>query len=378
VAAALPFAVSAQQQERVRRIGVFMPGVADNSEFQDRIAAFRQGLGEFGWTVGRNVRIDYRWGAGNIERYHSFAEELVALGPDVILGNGTATVNGLRRATRTVPIVFANIIDPVGRGLVMTVGRPGGNATGFIAGEFGFSGKWLELLKEVAPGVTRAVVIRDSAIASQIELLGGTQSVAPSLGVELRAVDLSDADDVERVVAGFGREPNGGVIVFTGGRAVLHREFLVALVARHRLAAVYGIRSFVTGGGLMSCGADSVEVYRGAASYVNRILKGEKPADMPRPSAKIRAGDQSQNSKDAPSTCSTNSPRPRRRGDRMRGRQFVGLVGGAAVWPFAARAQQADKIFRIGMVEPRQFRCPPRRCGSASGGAGQRRPGCNR
>jgi putative ABC transport system substrate-binding protein len=256
VAAALPFAVSAQQQERVRRIGVFMPGVADNSEFQDRIAAFRQGLGEFGWTVGRNVRIDYRWGAGNIERYHSFAEELVALGPDVILGNGTATVNGLRRATRTVPIVFANIIDPVGSGLVMTLGRPGGNATGFIAGEFGFSGKWLELLKEVAPGVTRAVVIRDSAIASQIELLGGTQSVAPSLGVELRAVDLSDADDVERVVAGFGREPNGGVIVFTGGRAVLHREFLVALVARHRLAAVYGIRSFVTGGGLMSCGAE--------------------------------------------------------------------------------------------------------------------------
>jgi putative ABC transport system substrate-binding protein len=209
------------------------------------------------------------------------AEELVSLAPDVILGGGTSTVNALRRATRTVPIVFANVTDPVGGGLVMTLGRPGGNATGFIAVEFGFSGKWLELLKEVAPSLTRAVVIRDSAVASQIGLLGGIQSVAPSLGVELRAVDFGDPENVEHIVAGFGHEPNGGVIVFPGARAVLHRDFLVALMARHRLAAVYGIRSFATGGGLMSYGAETVEVYRSAAGYVDRILKGEKPADMP-------------------------------------------------------------------------------------------------
>src|SRR5215210_5958690 len=194
-AAAYPISARAQQIKRMRRIGVFMPGAADNSEFQDRLAAFLQGLGEFGWTVGRNVRIDYRWGAGNTERYRFMAEELVSLAPAVILGGRPSTVTALRRATRTVPIVFANVTDPVGGGLVMTLGRPGGNATGFIAQEFGFSGKWLELLKEVAPRLTRAVVIRDSAVASQIGLLGGIQSVAPSLGVELRAVDFGDPEN---------------------------------------------------------------------------------------------------------------------------------------------------------------------------------------
>ncbi len=209
-AAAWPVVAMGQQRERGRKIGVFMPGAPDHPEYQDRNAAFLQALGELGWTVGRNIRIDYRWGAGNVERYRTFAEELVALGPGVILGNGTATVSALQRVTRTVPIVFANITDPVGSGLVASLARPGGNVTGFTSQEFGFSGKWLELLKEVAPRVTRAAVIRDSGIASQIGLLGGIQSAAASLGVELRPVDLRDADEIEHAVTAFARDPNGG------------------------------------------------------------------------------------------------------------------------------------------------------------------------
>ena len=280
-AAAWPLMARAQQGERTRRIGIFMPGAADNSEYQDRNAAFLQALAEKGWAVGRNTRFDYRWGAGQIERYRAFAEELVALAPDVILGNGTATVRALQEATRSVPIVFANITDPVGNGLVRSLARPGGNMTGLISSEMGFSGKWLELLKEVAPQVTRVAVLRDSAIASQVGLLGAMQSAAPALGVELRPVDVNDPKEINRAITDFARVPNGGLIVSAGARAVLHRELIVMLAAQSRLPAVYPFRTFVNGGGLMSYGADTIYVYRQAADYVDRILRGEKPADLP-------------------------------------------------------------------------------------------------
>ncbi len=280
-AAAWPLVAHAQQPERMRRIGIFMPGKADNSEFQDRNVAFLQALAEKGWALGRNARFDYRWGAGQIERYPAFAEELVALAPDVILGNGTATVRALQQATRSVPIVFANITDPVGNGLVASLARPGGNTTGFISQEMGFSGKWLELLKEVAPRVTRVAVMRDSAISSQVGLLGAMQSAAPALGMELRAVEVQDPDEIRRAITDFAREPNGGLIVSGGARALLHRELIVMLAAQSGLPAVYPFRAFVSGGGLMSYGADTIYVYREAARYVDRILKGEKPADLP-------------------------------------------------------------------------------------------------
>jgi ABC-type uncharacterized transport system substrate-binding protein len=265
----------------MRRIGVFMPGVADDPEYEVRIAAFLQGLGELGWIVGRNVRIDYRWGAGDVERYRGIAAELIALSPDVVLVTGYAIASALQNATRSVPIVFANVTDPVGGGLVASLARPGGNVTGFITSEFGFAGKWLELLKEVAPRVTRVVVLRDAAIASQIALFGSIQSVAPSLGVELRPIDTRDAGEIERAVSAFAGEPNGGLIAASGARVLHHRELIVTLAARHRLPAVYAYRAHVMSGGLISYGSDPVDHFRRAAAYVSRILKGEKPADLP-------------------------------------------------------------------------------------------------
>jgi putative ABC transport system substrate-binding protein len=280
-AVAWPLAARAQQAERVRRIGVFMPGMADDPEGQARNAAFLQRLGELGWIVGRNVRIDYRWGGGDLERYHVIAAELIALSPDVILALGYSIVSALQKATRSVPIVFASVTDPVGGGLVASLARPGGNTTGFVTSEFGFAGKWLELLKEVAPRVTRVAVLRDPAVASQIALFGSIQSVAPSLGVELRPIDTRDASEMERAVAAFASEPNGGLIASTGAGLMLHRELIVALAARHRLPAVYAYRSHVMSGGLMSYASDQVDHFRRAAGYVDRILKGEKPADLP-------------------------------------------------------------------------------------------------
>ena len=276
-----PLAAHAQQRDRVRRIGVFMPGAADHPEFQERNVAFLQALAELGWTVGRNARFEYRWGAGQIERYRTFAEELIALAPDVVLGSGTATVSALQQVTRAVPIVFANVTDPVGSGLVASLARPGGNTTGFSSQEMGFSSKWLELLKDIAPRVTRVAAMRDSAIASQIGLLGAMQSVAPALGVELRPIDVRDAEEIRRAIINFAREPNGGLIVLAGARVVLHRDLIVTLAAQSRLPAVYPIRNFVVGGGLMSYAADTIQVYRQAAGYVDRILKGAKPADLP-------------------------------------------------------------------------------------------------
>jgi putative tryptophan/tyrosine transport system substrate-binding protein len=280
-AAAWPLAAGAQQRERMRRIGVFMPGVADDPEYEVRIAAFLQGLGELGWIVGRNVRIDYRWGAGDVERYRGIAAELIALSPDVVLVTGYAIASALQNATRSVPIVFANVTDPVGGGLVASLARPEGNVTGFITSEFGFAGKWLELLKEVAPRVTRVVVLRDAAIASQIALFGSIQSVAPSLGVELRPIDTRDAGEIERAVSAFAGEPNGGLIAASGARVLHHRELIVTLAARHRLPAVYAYRAHVMSGGLISYGSDPIDHFRRAAAYVSRILKGEKPADLP-------------------------------------------------------------------------------------------------
>jgi ABC-type uncharacterized transport system substrate-binding protein len=280
-AVAWPRAARAQQPERMRRIGVLMNLGSDDAEGQARNAAFLQGLQELGWTVGRNVRIEYRWGAGDAELFRRHASELVALAPDVILAGGGAVVPSLLQATRTVPIVFTGTPDPVGAGFVESLARPGGNATGFTIFEYGTSGKWLELLKEIAPHVTRAAVIRDPAIAAGVGQLGAIQFVAPSLGVELRPLGVRDAGEIERVVTAFARSSNGGLIVTGSALAVVHRELITTLAARYRLPAVFPSRSFVTVGGLISYGPDSIDPYRQAAGYVDRILKGEKPADLP-------------------------------------------------------------------------------------------------
>ncbi len=276
-----PLAARAQQAERTRRIGVLFPGAADDPDGQARIAAFLQGLGELGWTVGRNVRIDTRWSAVDADRIRRYAAELVALAPDVILATGSATLGPLLQATRTVPIVFAQVPDPAGAGFVDSLARPGGNATGFLTFEYGISAKWLELLKQIAPGVTRAAVIRDAAISAGIGQFASIQSVAPSFGVELTPVNVRDPPEIERAVAAFARGPNGGLIVTGSPLAVVHRNLIITLAARHKLPAVYNRRLYVTGGGLISYGPDLANQYRRAAGYVDRILKGEKPADLP-------------------------------------------------------------------------------------------------
>ena len=238
-AAAWPLVARAQQRERVRRIGVLMPGAATDSEYQDRVAALLQGLSGTGWIVGRNLRMDYRWGAAQPDSYRGYADELVALGPDVVIASGSSTVVALRRATRTIPIVFANVIDPVGAGLVASLARPGGNATGFSMSEFGFAGKWIELLKDVAPHLTRVAILRDPIVASQIGMFAGVQSAARSLGVEAHAIDLGDAAGIEPAVAAFAKQPNGGLIVTSGAAGIFHRKLIVTLAARHRLPAIY-------------------------------------------------------------------------------------------------------------------------------------------
>jgi putative tryptophan/tyrosine transport system substrate-binding protein len=280
-AVAWPLAARAQQRERMRRIGVLMALAADDPEGQARLTAFVQGLQELGWTDGRNVQIDYRWPAGDAERIRRYAAELAALAPDIILAGGGAVVPSLLQATRTIPIVFTQTPDPVGAGFVESLARPGGNVTGFTAFEYGIGAKWLELLKEIAPHVTRAAVIRDAAVASGIGQWGAIQTAAPSFGVELRPVDVRDASEIERAVAAFARSANGGLIVAASTLAIVHREPIITLAARHKLPAVYANRFFVTGGGLISYGPDSVDPHRRAAGYVDRILKGEKAADLP-------------------------------------------------------------------------------------------------
>ena len=280
-AVAWPLLAGAQQGERMRRIGVLMITAADDPEGQARISAFLQGLHQLGWTDGRNVRLDYRWTAANADEIRKYATELVALAPDVILATGASTMGPLLQATRAVPIVFAYVADPVGAGFVDSLARPGGNATGFISFEYGISGKWLELLKQIAPGVTRAAIIRDPAISAGIGMFGAIQSVASSFGVEASAVNVRDAGEIERAVAAFAREPNSGLIVTGSALAAVHRDLIATLAARHKLPAVYPNRLFATAGGLISYGADFIDQYRRAAGYVDRILKGEKPADLP-------------------------------------------------------------------------------------------------
>jgi putative tryptophan/tyrosine transport system substrate-binding protein len=280
-AGAWPRAARAQQANRMRRIGVLSSLAADDSESSARIAAFLQGMQQLGWTDGRNVRIDARWGAGNAEDIRRYAAELVALAPDVIVASGGSVVGPLREASRVVPIVFVQTPDPVGAGFVDTLARPGGNATGFTTAEFGIGAKRLELLKQIAPGVTRVAVVRDPAISSGIGELGAIQSVAPSFGVELSPVNVRDPDDMDRAITAFAGVGNGGVILTSSGLSIVHRALIVTLTARHKLPAVYSSKLFVTGGGLISYGSDSIDPYRRAAGYVDRILKGEKPADLP-------------------------------------------------------------------------------------------------
>jgi putative ABC transport system substrate-binding protein len=278
-AVAWPVVARAQQSERMRRIGVFMNFASDDPEGQARVGAFLQGLQETGWSLGRNMRIDYRWGVGDADLYRRNAAELVALAPDAILASGVTAA--VQRVSRTVPIVFASAVDPVGRGVIANLARPDGNATGFMNYEFSLSVKWLELLKQIAPHVTRVAVLRDQDVGAGTSLLAAIQAVAPSFGVELSPLGVRNADEIERAVAAFVRAPNGGLIVTSGTQQFLHREFITALAVRHRLPAVYPYRFFITSGGLISYGPDTLDQFRRAAGYVARILKGEQPSDLP-------------------------------------------------------------------------------------------------
>jgi len=276
-----PLAARAQQGERMRRIGVHTGTTADDPDGKARFAAFEQALGQLGWTPGRNVRIDYRFSGGDTATSRKQAEELVALAPDVIVTSGSFSTGILLQATRTVPVVFTIVPDPVGSGFVDSLAQPGGNATGFMQFEYGLSGKWLELLKEIAPSLTRVIVLWDPAITAGIGQFTIIQSVATSAGIDLRPVNLRDAGEIERAISAFARSQNGGLIVTTSALSTVHRDLIIALAARHKLPAVYFQRFFVTAGGLISYGANFIDQYRRAASYVDRILKGEQPADLP-------------------------------------------------------------------------------------------------
>jgi putative tryptophan/tyrosine transport system substrate-binding protein len=280
-AAAWPVAAYAQQRKPMRRVGVLMPFAANDPQVQTRNAAFLQGLQQLGWTVGNNIQIDYRWSGGNEDDTRKYAAELVALAPDVIFTSGSAAVGPLQRATRTVPIVFAGVPDPVGAGFVDSLARPGGNITGFAAYEYGLGAKWLELLKQTAPSVTRVAVLRDPTITAGIGLWGAILSVSPAFGVELRPVDVRDAGEIERALVAFSGTPNGGLILTGSAMAIVHRDLIIALAARHRLPAVYYEPYFAAAGGLIAYGPRVPEQYRLAAGYVDRILGGEKPADLP-------------------------------------------------------------------------------------------------
>jgi ABC-type uncharacterized transport system substrate-binding protein len=280
-AANWPLAARAQQGERVRRIGALLPATADDPQRQAWFGAFLQGLAQSDWIIGRNVQIDTRWATANVDAVRRHAAELAALAPDVILASGASTVGPLLQATRTVPIVFAAVADPVGAGFVNSLAQPGGNTTGFMAFEYSISGKWLELLKQIAPSVTRVAVLRDSSITSGIGQFGVIQAMAPLLMVEVSHVNVRDATEIERSIISFARFSNGGLIITAGGLPYIHLNLIVKLAAQHRLPAVYFERAFAAAGGLMSYGPDLVDQFRRAAGYVDRILKGEKPADLP-------------------------------------------------------------------------------------------------
>jgi putative ABC transport system substrate-binding protein len=282
-AAAWPLAARAQQAERIRRVGVLLgSGVdKDDLDMQARMAVFRQGLQQLGWIEGRNVRIDTRFASGNVESLRKYAAEMAALAPDVILVGGAAPMPHLLQATRTVPIVFTTVTDPVGAGYVDSMARPGGNVTGFVMFEYSLAGKWAELLKEIAPALTRAAVLRDPAVTSGTGQFGAIQSVASSLGLDMSPINLRTVGEIERAIAAFARVPKGGLIVTASAMTIVHRDLIIRLAARHKLPAVYHRRLLAASGGLLSYGPDVVDQYRQAAGYVDRILKGEKPADLP-------------------------------------------------------------------------------------------------
>jgi len=280
-ATAWPLAALAQQPGTPRRIGVLIQVAEGDPQARIEVATFLRGLQELGWNEGRNLRIDTRWGGGDADRIRKYAAELVALGPEVVLAPGGTVVGALQQASRTVPIVFVNVTDPVGRGYVASLAQPVGNATGFTSFEFGMGGKWLEVLKEMAPRVTRAAVLRDPVITAGMGYLAAIHALAPSVGVQVTPVDVRHTSDIERAVAAFARTPNSGLIVTADPAAIVHREGIIALAARHRLPAVYPYRFFVISGGLISYGLDNIEQYRLAAGYVDRILKGDKPGDLP-------------------------------------------------------------------------------------------------
>ena len=351
-AAAWPLEASAQQADRKRRIGILMTIAANDPEAQARIVVFAQALQALGWTDGRNARIDVRWSTTRSDTL-KYAAELAALSSDVILAEGSEAVGPLQAATRTIPIVFVLVPDPVGQGFVDSLARPGANVTGFTLYEFGMAGKWLQLLKEIAPRVTRAAVIRDSTTTGGVGQFAAIQSMAPSLGAEAIAVNVRDPGDIERTIADFGRFASGGLIVTGSGSAMVHRELIATLAARYKLPAVYWDRAPVSAGGLISYGADLRDQYRQAAAYVDRLLKGEQPVNLP-----VQAPTKYElviNLKTA-KALGLEIPyraRPRRRGDRMiRRREFITLLGGAAAasWPLAARAQ--ERVRRIGILLP--------------------------
>jgi putative ABC transport system substrate-binding protein len=279
--AALPFAARAQQSDRMRRIAVLLPATANDPEFQTRVNAFTQELQQLGWSIGRNVQIDIRWATNSVSDIRGHAAELVALAPDVILAHGSATVRPLAQATRTVPIVFPVAVDPVGAGFVASLARPGGNVTGFMVTDFSVGGKWLELLKQIAPGTRQAGVLRDSTQGSGISQFAAIQAVAPSLEIEVRPMSVGNAGEIEEAIKAFASVSNGGLIVTYGAWAFGHRDLVITLAARHKLPAVYFERLFVTAGGLISYGPNEIDQYRQAASYVDRILRGEKPSELP-------------------------------------------------------------------------------------------------
>jgi putative ABC transport system substrate-binding protein len=276
-----PLGVRAQQADRNARIGVLLPATADDKQFQTWIGAFLQALALLGWTIGRNVQIDVRWAGNNAAEIRKHAVELAALAPDVILAHANAAVGAMLQATRTVPIVFPLAGDPVASGFVESLARPGGNVTGFMQFEFDLAGKWLELLKEVAPSVTRVAVLRDSVIGSGTAQFAVIQAAAPSLRLEVHPINMREAGEIERAVVGFARSPNGGLVVTGSASAQRYHELIVALAARHKLPTVYYERFFVSGGGLISYGPSLIGQYQRAASYIDRILKGEKAADLP-------------------------------------------------------------------------------------------------
>jgi len=281
VAVAWPLAAYAQQGELMRRIGVLTPFASDDPAEQTNVLAFEQALAQLGWIDGRNARIDIHWGAGDPERIRRYAAELVALAPGVILAVASATTGPLLQATHTVPVVFVQVAEPVGAGFVETLSRPGGNATGFMLYEYGIGAKWLELLREIVPGVKRVAFLQTFAVAAGPGQFGAMQALAPSLGVEVRPINVRDAGEIEHAMTALARPANGGLIVAGAAAQRVHRDVIIKLAAQHRLPAVYSGRDFVTGGGLMSFGPDRVDQYRRAAAYVDRILKGENPADLP-------------------------------------------------------------------------------------------------